>query len=840
MNSSKLQSVRLEWVDGLKAFAIVAILYNHFIELYFGGPWFSNPSYNWPDFTTRMEVVFPQTGNIFASLAIFIGWLGDMGPGVFIFLSGFTLALSQDKSNHSTFRFYKKRLLRIFPLYITIHILILILFYFTKPGFEFDKIKIVFSLLGLRFTDGLFFYLNPSWWFIGLIVQLYIVFPFLFPLLKRNKRMFLVLSLIFTILCRLAGLLHFTYSENLYYWMTGLFFGTRLFEFTLGMYFAEFVFQKSNFFFKLINNKLKILLLSLTVYIAGFICSLFYFGTLVSNILITVGLSGIFFTAYECFRQRKIRSVILSVGVLSFPVFLLHQPLINAVAAILPYKLSVLANIFVLVICFPVGYILNLSIESGIMYFKIGFARLKSIMKNIQIGRILYILLVVLLLVILFDAVSDFGQSIDKICFAASFPVLFLIYLRETNFLAVNRFSFSLLLIVLYVFFIILLPFQWIDVLAFVTLPGIVIAAFVKKLKSSVWFCAFYFSLAFIVVFYAENQYRKNQYIEIGRWGEYPALQTDNQTWYSLKPNKITRLKYNNYDYLVKTNSLGFNSPEVDLSLPKDSSEFRIFVVGDAFSMPEALEYESAYSFLLEKELQNKYPGKLIRVFNGGVTGYGPNEMLRCVQKFIDTLKPDLIVNEIFVNEFLEVNLTEDERLESIGLNQTGFSIRNFDYSQFSYQINKNIRKVFRVEKPENKYKKSLLYFYEKNSEYLAGPITAKLDRYLSELKNIADSGNSKLMIMYVPGQIEVCAPEHISYYPADFNLRDTNQFDFDKPNKIIKDLCRKNQLFLFDTEDTLKHHTVQPVYYIDSWHWNAEGHRVISFSLSQIINPYQ
>jgi hypothetical protein len=58
----------------------------------------------------------------------------------------------------------------------------------------------------------------------------------------------------------------------------------------------------------------------------------------------------------------------------------------------------------------------------------------------------------------------------------------------------------------------------------------------------------------------------KHKPLEAGRWGEFPALQVDSETVYSLIPNKTTRLRYNNYDYLVKTNSLGFASPEIDLT----------------------------------------------------------------------------------------------------------------------------------------------------------------------------------------------------------------------------------------------------------------------------------
>ena len=218
----------LDWVDALKAFAILGILLNHLIEEFGPGPWFTNPTNDWPDFATRMQNILPAVDNWIAKIVFFLGWLGDSGPGVFILLSGFGLSLGLLKKNVKSLNikeFYTKRLLRIFPLYIAIHLLVLLGSNFV-PGYEFSvgSIDSFFSLLGLRFTDELFFHINPSWWFIWLILQMYIVFPLLFKLMGRvGISWFLVITFGFTFLSRGMGLLGVDYSDNLYYWMTGLF-----------------------------------------------------------------------------------------------------------------------------------------------------------------------------------------------------------------------------------------------------------------------------------------------------------------------------------------------------------------------------------------------------------------------------------------------------------------------------------------------------------------------------------------------------------------------------------------------------------------------------------------
>ena len=118
---------KLDWVDAMKGFALIAILLNHFVESFNSGPWFSNPSYNWPEFSVRMSNLFPSEGTLFIRIIQFMGWLGDMGPGVFFFISGLILTISALNNPLNTIDFYTKRLLRIFPLYISIHAFILII-----------------------------------------------------------------------------------------------------------------------------------------------------------------------------------------------------------------------------------------------------------------------------------------------------------------------------------------------------------------------------------------------------------------------------------------------------------------------------------------------------------------------------------------------------------------------------------------------------------------------------------------------------------------------------------------------------------------------------------------
>ncbi len=78
------------------------------------------------------------------------------------------------------------------------------------------------------------YYFAPAWWFIGLILQLYLVFPLLVVLLRRlGAGRFLVLTLSTSLVIRLAGL--YAFHSYLDAWSRGAVFITRLPEFVLGM-----------------------------------------------------------------------------------------------------------------------------------------------------------------------------------------------------------------------------------------------------------------------------------------------------------------------------------------------------------------------------------------------------------------------------------------------------------------------------------------------------------------------------------------------------------------------------------------------------------------------------
>lgn len=827
------QTKKLDWIDALKAFAILGILLNHAVESFQSYPWFSNPSNDWPSFAERMSNIFPKDGSFFIQLIQFLGWLGDMGPGVFIFLSGLTLTLSALQKPQKTLDFYKTRALRIYPLYISIHLLILILaFTLFNWGSKYLLLMSPLSILGLRFTNSLFGFLNPSWWFIWLILQLYLVFPFLLALLKKSgAAYFLGATLIITILSRSAGILGYTFSGDLYAWMTGLFGGTRLFEFSFGMYIGFLLQNKNIRLTEIMDNKTRLLLISMIIYLTGFGASWTYVGSIFSNMLITIGLSGIFYSIYELIIQKNksIKTSMLWIGKNSFSAFLLHQPFMIYFGSELSGNEKVFSLVLIILASFFVGNLIEKQVNRLIVYIQSKFNFILGLFKQ-KLGLILFIGTVSgtsLLSLLIIQEKIGISKYVLLIYFMQVAYLLFyrVIIKPELPYKAFRFLDTSIALSII----ILLLSSIWLPLFGFFIIFSFLLLIILKPLNH--WNSVIS-TLAVLVISISIGEFLLQKYKpgEEKSWGELPALQLDSETVYSLIPNKLTHLKYDNYDYIVKTNSIGFASPEIDLT-KKNENEVRIMIVGDAFSMPEGMEYEFSYPSLLEKKLRNEFSEKSIHVINAGVTGYGPIEEQAQLKKYIDLIRPDIIINELFINEFSEINISKNSRLLDIGLIKEKFyKSRFFSTAVFPTEISSYFNIMSEsTSVAKHQYNKALLALYEKKSYIYNDSVITKLNSFLVQMKKLSIEKKAKYMILGVPGQIEISEPKHITFYPYSENLMDTSRYNFDLPLFLIKNLCLKNNILYLDNKEYLKTHPIQPLYFEGSWHWNKNGHAAIA-----------
>lgn len=841
MSENKNSIPHLDWLDPLKALALFGILLNHLVEIFGSGPWFTHPSNNWPDLATRISQIFPQDYSFFPiSLVQFLGWLGDNGPGVFILLSGFGLtwaALHRPNTKLNYFSFFKRRVLRIFPLYITLHFLFIIFSAFVSDSeLYFASPNTLLSLLGLRFTNSLFFYINPSWWFIWLILQLYLVYPFLMQLLNRKGwKVFLIITFSLTFLARLYGLL---FSDRLYFWMMGIFFLTRLAEFTAGMLLA--VWLKRLFDLKKnLPGVYTVFAVSFLVYLLGFISSILWYGTIVSNLLISFGLSGIFYAMW-CGLFSKIPGIsklIIWIGVSSYAIYLIHQTPMQWTANFFEGSTHLVVAIGVMLLSLPAGWALDTLVNKAFKFL----SNIKSLPFRQMVT--LSVSLGGFLLLIGMEPKIPVGQPYQIFSWfsAIILSILIYIYLRFRNQTTSLEKIFLITGIIGLFLQLFIIPVHYGELSLFAGGISAVVYIILSHLLKRDWLS---YASSFVIIGFlflaGEAGLCYFTPIEVGRWGEYPALQKHPTRVYALKPNLEVRLKYNNYNYILRTNSHGLANPEI--TVERDSSiHKRILVIGDAFSMPEGIQYEQSYTSLLNENLNHGLNNPKIQVINAGVTGYGPVEQLPQLRELAPLFKPDIVLYQFFINEFQEVQITREDRLKNIGLIQLeSFRERLIGQSQLIahfYRTYELIKEKLTGRPGIWRYWKSLLSFYKTGAnEYYSEENVHNLKIHLRDMQKICEETNSRFVIFFVPGAVEVSQRKYINYFPWDQNLSDGNAYDMDRPLKNLQNIATDVNIPVLDLTPYLKTHSSQPLYFPDSWHWNEEGHRVVATVLKEYL----
>lgn len=171
---------------------------------------------------------------------------------LFVTISGFLLAMKYD-GNYRIGAFYKKRINRIFYPFIIWSIIYLLL----DPSNFSDPVQVVLKII----TGSAYYHL----WFFFLIIQLYLIFPFLRKFLKNKNITIVIMILAIQVIFRQykTGLFD---SEDLSLIFENLFF-TYIFFFSLGIWINDNINKVEKSFSKITTSK-NILIFSISILIS--------------------------------------------------------------------------------------------------------------------------------------------------------------------------------------------------------------------------------------------------------------------------------------------------------------------------------------------------------------------------------------------------------------------------------------------------------------------------------------------------------------------------------------------------------------------------------------------
>lgn len=121
-------------------------------------------------------------------LITFLKFAGYLGVDIFFFVSGFGLMVSWYKKNNQLFFFYKRRFLRIIPMYWFFHIIDLVLR--NLFGTPINAVPMPNLMAIFTIYTGFSFFISSAYysqWFISTILLCYLVFPFFGNGFKKNN-----------------------------------------------------------------------------------------------------------------------------------------------------------------------------------------------------------------------------------------------------------------------------------------------------------------------------------------------------------------------------------------------------------------------------------------------------------------------------------------------------------------------------------------------------------------------------------------------------------------------------------------------------------------------------
>ena len=248
--------------------------------------------------------------------------LSPLGVNLFVICTGFLLSYSSGNIKKISLPFFMKRLGKLLPLYYFAIVSVLALdWLFGRSNFHYDLLSIIVHLLCLHSLTSYIFDIQGAWWFMGLIFQLYLVFPLCnrYIVLYKFRTIFVVLTL--AIISRFINVANVNSNYSLFAFIPDLIFG---------MFIYRYLWVRGQYRFNCFILLLCFMAVCLIVYIMHNNLSVCSYGYGLPRSFISIGLFYIISYLYKILSRYNlnIHKIILSFGLYSYAIYLLHRPFI--------------------------------------------------------------------------------------------------------------------------------------------------------------------------------------------------------------------------------------------------------------------------------------------------------------------------------------------------------------------------------------------------------------------------------------------------------------------------------------------------------------------------------
>lgn len=362
----------------------------------------------------------------------------------------------------------------------------------------------------------------------------------------------------------------------------------------------------------------------------------------------------------------------------------------------------------------------------------------------------------------------------------------------------------------------------------------------------------------------------------------------------SLKPNiekKFTREEENGgYTSLWKTNNDSFRGEEL-----RENPSYRIMVYGDSNIQARFSGERRTFPGQLSRYLYEN-TGLDVEVINGGVVGFGPDQVLIRMSKELDTYKPDLVVFHVFAdNDFGDIIRNRLFNLDKNGnLTSTGYAKKIDNYLLISKEkkqkkfisrllvvraLKKTSATLLKTNMELNKKNENLApsqkevkddvinqwlmlsemeYFLFKNAQPRrfshfsdhydidialhpnkeSSKIKVRLmDEVIKNVKNLADTKEVKLLVLIQPSIIDVTTDNFIigyDYLEQYTDYKRTNLTD------AVEKICVSHNLHSVNLFDIFMENNPEDLFFRGKdGHWNDRGQQLAAKETARYINSH-
>jgi len=271
--------------------------------------------------------------------------IADFSGDTYVFLSGLILTLLLTQKNyetHSWKEWYKKRIVRIFPIFILATLGYVIYHTFvTGDIYSINSILIHMSGLQSLPTNNVFVFLliEGSQWFITFILICYLLFPIIYYFLKKNFKLTVVAILsLYTIYLFFSHPIYLAlkdgifiiFQENLYSWQFGIT-TLRYFVFFFGMIIGYWIGNNPERSLRFLQNRKIGLISMISLMVLTIIYTIFqvwkYEFLDLARILYHPLLTILFFIFifYVLGNNKRINNILRIPGEELYEIFLFHQ-----------------------------------------------------------------------------------------------------------------------------------------------------------------------------------------------------------------------------------------------------------------------------------------------------------------------------------------------------------------------------------------------------------------------------------------------------------------------------------------------------------------------------------